>query len=277
MLNSNKSNKNKSTKSKSTKSTKSTKSPSIKTDVTKQKSSEPSVETQVESSVETQVESPVESPVETQVESSVESPVESSVESPVETQVESSSVESNDDESHDCNVDTSKDESDDNEDLKTHEKVRNVVAELKMFKQATTNLIKTLTIVEKECKAGVKKAKKGKSKNQNSDTGVKKKYSVPSVITNFLDLDDGCEVSRTDLLSGICNYVKSNNLQNPAHKREFTLDEKMKSVLCKRRIKGTKDYEDIEGDKLQYTGILGGISYWFDQTVDHTVSECVEA
>jgi hypothetical protein len=153
-------------------------------------------------------------------------------------------------------------------DLLPHEQVDYLLLEISAFKHALQNMNLKLKILRKSCKSSLKKPKKQKTPNPNS--GVMKMFDVPDNVTAFLEKDSSEQVSRRDLLTGVCNYVRDNKLQNPAAKREFQLDSNMKTVLCKRKNKETKEYEDITEDKLMYTQIMGAISYWFDAKVDHT-------
>ena len=158
--------------------------------------------------------------------------------------------------------------------LELHEKVSYILTEVTAFKQALRNLEPKLKEIVKGCKAvtkGKKKTKQSDEKKKNH--GVLKLHDVQDEVTNFLGIDGSQQVSRKDLLTGVCDYIRENNLQNPTAKKEFTLDDKMKTILCKRKNKETKQYEDIVDDTLVYTQIMGAISYWFDQTVDHSSSE----
>jgi len=158
--------------------------------------------------------------------------------------------------------------------LELHEKVSYILTEVTAFKQALRNLEPKLKEIVKGCKAATKGKKKTKqSDEKKKNHGVLKLHDVQDEVTNFLGIDGSQQVSRKDLLTGVCDYIRENKLQNPNAKKEFTLDDKMKTVLIKRKNKETKQYEDIVDDTLVYTQIMGAISYWFDQTVDHSSSE----
>jgi DNA topoisomerase-1 len=51
----------------------------------------------------------------------------------------------------------------------------------------------------------------------------------------FTGIKDDQLVSRVDVTKAICQYVKTNNLQNQADRRQFTPDEKLAKLL------GTKE------------------------------------
>ena len=187
---------------------------------------------------------------------------------------DSNDNDSNDNDSNDN--DSNDNDSNDNEWdlLELHEKVSYILTEVTAFKQALRNLEPKLKEIVKGCKAATKGKKKTKqSDEKKKNHGVMKMHDVPEEVTNFLGIDGSQQVSRKDLLTGICDYIRENNLQNPDAKKEFTLDEKMKTVICKRKNKESKEYEDITDTKLVYTQIMGAISYWFDQSIDHSSSQ----
>jgi len=176
----------------------------------------------------------------------------------------------------DNNSDSNENDSSENEWdlLELHDKVNYILSEVTAFKQALRNLEPKLKEIAKGCKSATKGKKKTKqSDEKKKNHGVMKMHDVPEEVTNFLGIDGSQQVSRKDLLTGICDYIRENNLQNPDAKKEFTLDEKMKTVICKRKNKESKEYEDITDTKLVYTQIMGAISYWFDQSIDHSSSE----
>ena len=162
----------------------------------------------------------------------------------------------------------------DSSSMHPHERIEKVIEEVTAFKHALQNLLKELKDIRKDCKSNSKNKKVKKPPNPNA--GVMKKYSVPKQVTDFLDLEEDEEVSRKDLLTALCNYIKDNNLQNPDKKTEFDVDKKMRTILCMKKNKDTKEYEKLTDEKLLYTQIMGGISYWFDQTVDHSTVNCSE-
>ncbi|OVA13096.1 SWIB/MDM2 domain [Macleaya cordata] len=63
---------------------------------------------------------------------------------------------------------------------------------------------------------------------QSRPTGILKVTPVSPALRKFLGVP---EVSRTDAVKKIWEYIKSNNLQNPANKREICCDEKLKSIF----------------------------------------------
>lgn len=70
-----------------------------------------------------------------------------------------------------------------------------------------------------------------KKKKKNSLSG----FAVPTKITKelaeFLKLDENTEISRTDVTSLICKYIKDNNLQNPDNKKIIIPDYRLKKLF----------------------------------------------
>ncbi len=110
--------------------------------------------------------------------------------------------------------------------------------------------------VLKERKELQKKSNKNnkKKKRKNNLSG----FAVPTKITKelaeFLNLDKNIEISRTDVTSLICKYVKENNLQNPDNKKIILPDEKLKKLF--------NGYLSEE-DQLEFFNIQSYLKYHF--------------
>ena len=52
-----------------------------------------------------------------------------------------------------------------------------------------------------------------------------------SLRTNWRPLSDRLPLPRTEVVSKVWEYIKANNLQNPANKREILADEKLRAVF----------------------------------------------
>lgn len=87
--------------------------------------------------------------------------------------------------------------------------------------------------VIKERKELQKKSNKNnkKKKKKNSLSG----FAVPTKITkelaDFLNIDENIEISRTDVTTLICKYIKENNLQNPDNKKIIIPDHRLKKLF----------------------------------------------
>ena len=110
--------------------------------------------------------------------------------------------------------------------------------------------------VIKERKDLLKKSSKNskKKKKKNSLSG----FAVPTKITNelaeFLNLEKNIEISRTDVTSLICKYIKDNNLQNPDNKKIIIPDERLKKLF--------NGYLSEE-DQLEFFNIQSYLKYHF--------------
>ena len=62
-------------------------------------------------------------------------------------------------------------------------------------------------------------------------TGLAAKKEISPELAAFLGKDAAELVARTEVVKGMWNYIKANNLQNPDNKREIFLDEKMKGLF----------------------------------------------
>ena len=110
--------------------------------------------------------------------------------------------------------------------------------------------------VIKERKELLKKSNKNnkKKKKKNNLSG----FAVPTKITKelaeFLNLDEKIEISRTDVTSLICKYIKENNLQNPDNKKIILPDDKLKKLF--------NGYLGEE-DQLEFFNIQSYLKYHF--------------
>ena len=53
---------------------------------------------------------------------------------------------------------------------------------------------------------------------------------VSAALTEFLGLSAGTLLSRTDMKSGLCNYIREHQLQDPENKSFFVPDAKLKKL-----------------------------------------------
>ena len=91
------------------------------------------------------------------------------------------------------------------------------------------NSVKTFRIINKNLKkihimiAKLLKNKKTNNNNNNTNnSGFMKLNNISNELSIFMNLKDKNEQkSRVDVTKYICNYIKSNNLQNPTDKREI--------------------------------------------------------
>jgi len=66
---------------------------------------------------------------------------------------------------------------------------------------------------------------------RSTNSGFMKPVKISRDMQKFTGLKDDQLVSRVDVTKAICQYVKTNNLQNQADRRQFTPDEKLGKLL----------------------------------------------
>jgi upstream activation factor subunit UAF30 len=71
---------------------------------------------------------------------------------------------------------------------------------------------------------------KSKSKSTSSTNAFTKPRRISAALAELINVPS-CQESRSQVVSKLWAYIKSNNLQNPANKREIVVDEKLKAVF----------------------------------------------
>jgi upstream activation factor subunit UAF30 len=66
---------------------------------------------------------------------------------------------------------------------------------------------------------------------RSTNSGFMKPVKISRDMQRFTGLKDDQLVSRVDVTKAICQYVKTNNLQNQADRRQFTPDDKLGKLL----------------------------------------------
>jgi len=82
----------------------------------------------------------------------------------------------------------------------------------------------------KEYKKKESKIKKKSDKKKNV-SGFEKLTSISKDLSEFLNLEEGQQISRREVTNKLIAYVKEFNLQNPADKRKIIPDEKLTKIL----------------------------------------------
>jgi len=87
--------------------------------------------------------------------------------------------------------------------------------------------------LDKQHKKEIKSGKKSKrvSSGTKSLSGFNKPTPVPSSIVNFLELEDGASLPRTQITKRMYAYIKLNKLQDPQDKRTIMPDAKLKALF----------------------------------------------
>ena len=97
--------------------------------------------------------------------------------------------------------------------------------------------VKFLKAVNKslKCLAGdlnrVLKSKTKTVRNKNTSSGFMKPVKISSEMALFTQWDPSQLYSRVDVTKFLCNYIKTNELQNPEDRRKIICDEKLASLL----------------------------------------------
>ena len=75
-------------------------------------------------------------------------------------------------------------------------------------------------------------------KRTNVNSGFLKQVPISSEMAKFIGCASSDLKSRVEVTKSICSYIKDNNLQNPADKRQIMPDAKLKKLL---RVKSSDD------------------------------------
>jgi chromatin remodeling complex protein RSC6 len=120
-------------------------------------------------------------------------------------------------------------------------KMQTQIAELSTQVHSAQTVLKTITTAmktlekeySKERKEMMKKAEKytRRSTRSRNPSGFAKSAPISKELADFLGLPHGSELARTDATRKINEYIKSNDLQNPAAKKEILCDAKLKELL----------------------------------------------
>ncbi|KAL3645812.1 hypothetical protein CASFOL_010992 [Castilleja foliolosa] len=98
--------------------------------------------------------------------------------------------------------------------------------------------------------AAAKSTAAAKPKAPRRNTGILKVQPVSPALAKFLG---SAEASRTDAVKKVWAYVKSNNLQNPANKKEIYCDDTLKEIFD-------------GNDKVDFLGVAKLLSSHFRKT-----------
>jgi len=77
----------------------------------------------------------------------------------------------------------------------------------------------------------IDKVQKKREKAKKSPSGFAKPCKISNDLCDFIGVEHGAEMSRTDITRHINSYVKEKNLNNPENRREFFPDQKLKTIL----------------------------------------------
>ena len=103
-----------------------------------------------------------------------------------------------------------------------------------VMKTLHTNIKVLQKEVLKERKEHAKKAEKAskKTKGNRKPSGIAVPESISTEVADFLGVPADTKLSRIQVTSKIFDYVKANNLQNPASRKEIIPDAKLGALLA---------------------------------------------
>jgi chromatin remodeling complex protein RSC6 len=100
------------------------------------------------------------------------------------------------------------------------------------FMQEFTALKNKVQRLEKAFRKLKKEMSPSSEKKPREPSGFAKPTYLSSALCDFLGISAGSELARTEVTKRVLQYVKDNNLQNPEHKREILIDDKLKKLLA---------------------------------------------
>jgi chromatin remodeling complex protein RSC6 len=89
---------------------------------------------------------------------------------------------------------------------------------------------KRVTTLSKDTKRAFNTKPKTK-RSKNSQSGFMKPVAISDELAKFAGWPTGCLKSRVDATKFLCDYIKKNNLQNPADKRQILPDAALQALL----------------------------------------------
>tara|TARA_B100001094_G_scaffold256001_1_gene255102 strand:+ start:3690 stop:4208 length:519 start_codon:yes stop_codon:yes gene_type:complete len=105
----------------------------------------------------------------------------------------------------------------------TYEEFKSQIeSEISKLKAENKKILKLLKKISKE------QEPEDKPKKAN---GFAKPMRMSQSLCEFLNVDVGTEMARTEVTKKITEYVKSKGLQNPENKRELIMDDKLRTII----------------------------------------------
>lgn len=92
-------------------------------------------------------------------------------------------------------------------------------------------LNKRLKILKNQSSRIIKQKRTTTRTNTNNNSGFLKPVKISKEMAKFTGWDAGLPRSRVEVTKFLCNYIKENELQNPADRRQILADEKLTKLL----------------------------------------------
>ena len=93
------------------------------------------------------------------------------------------------------------------------------------------SLNKQLKQLKKDTQRAMKQKRKNTNRAKNTSSGFMKPVPISSEMAGFTGWDETELKSRVDVTKYICNYIREQDLQNPADRRQIIPDKKLSSLL----------------------------------------------
>ena len=119
----------------------------------------------------------------------------------------------------------------------SYEKCKQVTEELDLELGQLKTIYENMKTKQKLLKKHLTNLEKKMNKNNNKPTKVRKPCGfakptrVSDVMCDFMKLPHGSLISRTDITKKLIQYIKTNQLQNPEHKRQIRPDETLYKIF----------------------------------------------
>lgn len=139
------------------------------------------------------------------------------------------------------------------EDCESFNKIKsnfdNLLVTLSDLKAKITVIQNSVRGIEKNVRKELRSLERKLSKNKNKGSRKPSGFAVPSSISNelcnFMKLDQGAKIARTEVTQYIINYIKQKELQDKNNGRKIKPDKALKSLL------NVKKNEDLTYFNLQ--------------------------
>tara|TARA_X000001036_G_C20578978_1_gene765917 strand:+ start:103 stop:600 length:498 start_codon:yes stop_codon:yes gene_type:complete len=110
-----------------------------------------------------------------------------------------------------------------------------VLATLGTFRLQITNIQNQIRTIERTIKKQMKSLKKevskGKQKGNRKPSGFAKPSKISKDLSEFMKIEEGKEVARTEVTQYLINYIKDKELTNKENKKIIQPDETLKTLL----------------------------------------------
>ena len=110
-----------------------------------------------------------------------------------------------------------------------------LISELTNLKREITSVCAQVRSLEKETNKRFKRYKKQEEKlnkrGNKKPSGIAVPQKISSELSDFMGMEEGKEVARTEVTKYIIQYIKDNNLQDPTNNKLIKPDNNLSSLL----------------------------------------------